>query len=88
MEKNNIQTLTESSRSLEEFEEDSKWFYENISFLRENNLAGKFVAIKSRNVIASDENIEIVIRSLEKQGKNPAYVLIEFVYPKGTVILL
>ena len=54
MEKNNIQTLTESSRSLEEFEEDSKWFYENISFLRENNLAGKFVAIKSRNVIASD----------------------------------
>ena len=88
MEKNNIQSVTESPRGLEEFEEDSKWFYENINFLRKKNFTGKFVAIKNRNVIASDKNIDLVISFVEKQGENPAYIMIEFVYPEDTLVLL
>ncbi len=83
-----MQSVTESPRDLEEFEEDSKWFHENISFLRKKNFTGKFIAIKNRNVIASDKDIGIVINFVEKLGENPAYVLIEFVYPEGTVVLL
>lgn len=79
---------TFNSREAEEFEEDSKWFHENINFLRKKNFTGKFVAIKNGNVIASDRDINIVISFVEKQGENPAYVLIEFVYPEGTVVLL
>ena len=75
-------------REIEEFEKDSKWFYENINLLRKEGFKGKFIAVKNRNVIASDKDINIVINSIEKQGENPAYVLIEFVYPEGTIVLL
>ena len=75
-------------RGMEEFEKDAKWFYENIEALRKKELTGKFVAIKDKNILASDKNVEIVIESVEKQGENPSYVLIEFIYPEETVILL
>ena len=88
MGKNNMQSATELPRGLEEFEEDGKWFHENIGFLREKNLTGKFVAIKDKNVIASDKDINVVIEYVEERGENPAYIIIEFVYPEGTVILL
>lgn len=73
---------------LKEFDEDSRWFYENIDLLRKRNLTGKFVAIKNKTVISSGKSIEEVIKSIEEIGENPAYVLIEFIYPEGTVILL
>jgi hypothetical protein len=75
-------------RKIEEFEEDSRWFHDNISSLRKKNYGGKFVAIKNKKVISSDEKIEGVISSLEKKGENTSYVVVEFVYPEGTVILL
>ena len=80
--------LKVTSFMIAKFEDDSRWFHENISFLREKNLTGKFIAIKNRNVIASDKDINVVISLVEKQGENPAYVLIEFIYPEGTIILL
>ncbi|MBS3081455.1 hypothetical protein J4416_00775 [Candidatus Pacearchaeota archaeon] len=80
--------MSESPRGLQEFEEDSKWFYENINHLREKNLSGKFVAIKNKKVLASDKEISLVIKMVESQGENPAYVIIEFIYPEGTIVLL
>lgn len=80
--------MNESPRGLQEFEEDSKWFYENVDNLREKNLSGKFVAIKNKKILASDKEISIVIKMVESQGENPAYVAIEFIYPEGTVVLL
>ena len=79
---------TFSPRSIDEFEKDSKWFYENIDSLREKKYTEKFVAIKNKNVIASDNNLDIVVITIEKLGENPAYILIEFVYPKEAVVLL
>ena len=81
---NNQQLLT----NFNQFEEDSKWFYNNIELLRRKNLTGKFVAIKNKNIIDSNENIDILIKSLESKGENPSYLVIEFVHPKGTIILL
>ena len=73
---------------LKGFERDSRWFHENINKLREQNLTGKFVAVMDEKPIASDNNIDIVIETVEKEGKNPAFVFIEFVHPKGFTLLL
>jgi len=73
---------------LKEFENDSKWFHENIDKLREENFIGKFVAIKDAKPIASDKNIDLVIKSLEENGEDPSFIFIEFVHPKGFTLLL
>lgn len=73
---------------LKDFERDSRWFHENIEKLREENFTGKFVAVMNEKPIASDKSSDAVIKSIEKEGKNPAYAFIEFVYPKGFTLLL
>ena len=75
------------SREINEFERDSNWFYENVELLRKKKFVGKFVAINNREVIASGEDFNIVVKLVESKGKNPAYIVIEYVYPEGTVIL-
>ena len=74
-------------KDINEFESDSKWFYENIDLLRKKKFVGKFVAINNKEVMASGENFNIVVKLVEKKGKNPASIVIEYVYPEGTVIL-
>ncbi len=78
---------TQVSQEINEFENDSKWFYENVGSFRKKNLTGKFVAISNKEVIASGENFDIVVKQVENKGKNPAYIVIEYVYPEGTVVL-
>ena len=73
---------------MEEFEQDSKWFYENIDLLRKKKLTGKFVAIKDKEIMVADNNLEDVIKFLEQKGENPSYLVIEFVYPEGMIVLL
>lgn len=72
----------------EGFERDSKWFHKNVDKLREQDFTGKFVAISNEKPVASDKDINIVIKKVEKEGKNPAYVFIELVHPKGFTLLL
>ena len=83
MDSKNLQLPNE----INEFERDSKWFYENVELLRKKKLVGKFVAINNKEVIASGENFNMVVKLVESKGKNPAYIVIEYVYPEGTVIL-
>ena len=83
-----IEQTSEFPRGLKEFEEDSKWFYDNISLLRKRKFKDKFVAIKNKEVIAFSNNLNVVVSSVEKKGENPAYIVIEFVYPEETIILL
>lgn len=70
------------------FERDSRWFYENLEKLRGRGFTEKFVAIKNLKPIASDENIDVIIEKLDKQGENPSLIFIEFVHPEGYVLLL
>ena len=56
--------------------------------LRKKKLTGKFVAIKDKEIMVADNNLEDVIKFLEQKGENPSYLVIEFVYPEGTVVLL
>ena len=77
----------ELSKEINGFERDSKWFYENVELLRKKKLVNKFVAINNQEVMASGENFEMVVKLVESKGKNPAYIVIEYVYPEGTVVL-
>lgn len=70
------------------FERDSRWFHENVPVLRAKDFTGKFVAVANETPIAADKNIDNVIKIVEKEGKNPAYVFIDFVYPEGFTLLL
>ena len=80
--------MEQELRLLKRFEEDSEWFHKNIDKLRKENFTGKFVAIKNKKPIASDNNLDVMIQSVEKKGENPSYLFIEFVYPEGTILLL
>jgi len=73
---------------LEDFEKNSRWFHKNIDELQKNNFVGKFVAIDNEKPIASNKDINIVIKTIEKDGKNPSLIFIEFVHPKGFTLLL
>ncbi len=75
-------------RGMEEFDKDSRWFYENIDFLRKKGFTGKFVAVKDKEIIEYSNNLDMVIKFVEQRGENPSYLVIEFVYPEGTVVLL
>jgi len=79
---------TQILEKMNSFEEDSKWFYNNLDLLRKRKLSGQFVAIKNKEVIAQGEDINLVIKQVEKKGENPSYILIEYIYPEGTIILL
>ena len=79
---------TQILEKMNSFEEDSKWLYNNLDLLRKRKLSGQFVAIKNKEVIAQGEDINLVIKQVEKKGENPSYILIEYIYPEGTIILL
>jgi hypothetical protein len=80
--------MNQEIQLLKNFEQDSEWFYNNIGKLREQGFVGKFVAIKNLKPIASDKQIDKVIKEIDKQGENPSFVFIEFVHPQGYVLLL
>ena len=79
---------TQLSQEINEFEKDSKWFYENVDSLRKKMLENKFVAVSNKEVIASGKDFSMVVKAVEQKGKNPAYVVIEYIHPEGTIILL
>jgi len=78
----------EQTQLLQRFQKDSEWFYKNIARLRKQGYTEKFVAIKNSKPIVADKNIDVVIRKLDKEGENPSFLFIEFVHPKGYVLLL
>ena len=75
------------TKEINDFERDSKWFYENVGLLRKKGFVGKFVAVNNKEVIASGKEFNLVVKLVESEGKNPAYILIEYVYPEGIVVL-
>tara|TARA_Y100000310_G_scaffold344631_1_gene458429 strand:+ start:3835 stop:4083 length:249 start_codon:yes stop_codon:yes gene_type:complete len=80
--------MIQISEKLNAFEKDSQWFHENINSLRDKNLNGMYVAIKGGEIISTNKDIDVVIKEVKEQGENPAYIVIEFVYPKEIILRL
>jgi hypothetical protein len=73
---------------LRNFEESSKWFHNHLNSLREQGFSGKFVAIKESKPLTSEENLDNLIKNVEKKGEDPAFIFMEFVHPKGYTLIL
>lgn len=80
--------ITQELKLLKDFERDSQWFHEHINLMRDRGFTGKFVAIKNKNIISSEKDVDTLINSLEKNGENPSYIFIEFVHPAGFTLIL
>ncbi len=78
----------QEAQLLQNFQQDSEWFHNNTSELIKRGFVNKFVAIKNKNVISSEENLDHLLEGLEKKGENPIYLFIEFVHPEGFTLIL
>lgn len=72
---------------LESFEKDTLWLHKNLDKLRAK-FENKFVAIKEGDVIASDNDIEKIIKKLQESNINPSFTVIEFIHKKGVQLIL
>lgn len=77
----------EEMAMLEAAEKDNEYLHRNFEKMQEE-YPNKFVAISERHVIAEGSDSEDVIKEVEKKGKDPAMVLIEFIPEKGLVLIL
>ena len=83
-----METQNQELKLLRGFERDSEWFHNNIDLLRKRGFTEKFVAVKEKDVISSEKDMDLLVESLERKGENPSYLFIEFVHPKGFTLLL
>jgi len=72
---------------LTEMGTDNEWLQENYNEIQEEH-EKQFVAISEKKVIASDKNIDKVVEKVKKIGKDPAFILIEFIPEKGVILIL
>ena len=79
--------MDQSLGIITKMENENKFFEENIEKIREIAL-NQFVAIENREIVEKDKELENVIKRLEKKGKNPALILIRYVYEKGFKFIL
>ena len=79
--------MDQSLGIITKMENENKFFEENIEKIREIAL-NHFVAIENGEIVEKDKELENVIKRLEKKGKNPALILIRYVYEKGFKFIL
>ena len=73
---------------LNEAELANRWFLKHYEELRQK-YASQYVAIdKSGKVIASNKSMKKLVVELEQKGANPATAFVDYVLPKGTILLL
>jgi len=66
---------------------DLEYFRKNFEDIRER-LEGEFIAIKNQKIVAFAPDKSILIKKLKKEGIDESEVLIEYVKPKGEIIIL
>ncbi|MBM3303724.1 MAG: hypothetical protein FJY76_01395 [Candidatus Aenigmarchaeota archaeon] len=72
---------------LQKAEKDNGWLQRNFERVREEH-PNKFIAIDDEKVIAEGSGSSEVIEKVEKMGKNPSNMLIEFIPEKGLILIL
>lgn len=71
---------------LERLEEDSVWVTQHYDSLKKYE--GKVVAVKNKGIIAVSENLEKLLKDLEKKNENSACLLLEAIPPKNASFIL
>lgn len=68
-------------------EKDNRWIEKNFEKLQEEH-PNRFVAVSRGRVLAEGKDSEKVVKQLERQGVEPATILVEFIPEKGLVLIL
>lgn len=79
-------TWEEVRREIEDYTDDTLWFYDNLDSLREKYL-NKFVAVRGKSVIDSHRDHRILMRKMKSSGVKTSNVQIHLVYPKNVVMM-
>lgn len=69
---------TQVIQLLNEIDDDIIWFKDNFENLKKS-FDNQFIAIKNGKILASDKNVENVIKTLKKKNEDPNNVIIQFV---------
>lgn len=68
-------------------EKNLSWFNDNFENISEKH-AGRIVAIKNKEIVASAKNINELLDILKKQNIDESEVLIEPVFQKNEIVIL
>jgi hypothetical protein len=80
--------MDENTEELFEIHEKSeKWFNDHIGEF-EHKYGSKFFAIKNQEILATDENLERLIKTIEEKGEDINKVFIASIPPKGLAAIL
>ena len=74
-------------KELRVFSEDTDWISEKQTMLRKK-FADKYIAVVGRQVIDSDSELETLLRKLQKEGRNPSEIPIEFISKEPLRLIL
>ncbi|MCK4637131.1 MAG: hypothetical protein KAT49_04560 [Methanomicrobia archaeon] len=77
----------EEMKQFEEYERDADWFQEHFDELAEKYV-GCVLAVKNRKILATNEDIDVLIRELRTKGENPAVLFIGSILPGDEIIIL
>ena len=78
--------MKEKPADLERLEKDSVWVTEQYDSLRKYE--GKVIAVKNQTIIAVSDNLEKLLKDLEKKKENSACLLLEAIPPKNVSFIL
>ena len=78
--------MKEKPADLERLEKDSVWVTEQYDSLKKYE--GKVIAVKNQTIIAVSDNLEKLLKYLEKKKENPACLLLEAIPPKNVSFIL
>lgn len=79
--------VSQNLEIITKIEKDNEWFEEHYENLRKTAV-NEFVAIEEGKTIEQDKKLENLIKKLRNKNKNPALVLIRYVYEKGFRVIL
>ena len=78
--------MKEKPDDLERLEKDSVWVTEQYDSLKKYE--GKVIAVKNQSIIAVSDNLEKLLKYLEKKKENSACLLLEAIPPKNISFIL
>ncbi len=79
--------LAPQIKKLSRFNQDVKWFQNNYEQLQ-RKYEGKFVAVKNKRVIGTDQDAERLIRKVRRKHGNTSSILVEEVGGRSVEYLL
>ena len=72
--------------TIKPFAKDSEWLTNHYEDIKKGG--NKVIAVKDGKVIHEGETVEDVLRDLENQGENLAFLLIEVIPPDDAAFIL